>query len=113
MEGYKKTVKYLQAVIFIRMSSLLPLLNEIGQLRVIVETLKNLMGPMANLSIFMSAIFYEFALVGMFLFGGRIRTTTEAINRDPSIPMNYNLLNFNDTITSFMTLFALLVNNNW
>lgn len=27
--------------------------------------------------------------------------------------MNYNLLNFNDMITSFMTLFALIVNNNW
>jgi len=27
--------------------------------------------------------------------------------------MNYNLMNFNDMITSFMTLFALIVNNNW
>jgi len=54
------------------MSVLLPLLNEVSQMRVIIETLKNLMGPMGNLFIFMSAIFYEFALVGMFLFGGKI-----------------------------------------
>ena len=27
--------------------------------------------------------------------------------------MNYNMLNFNDLVTAFMTLFALLVNNNW
>jgi hypothetical protein len=58
-------------------------------------------------------LFYIFAVVGMFLYGGKIRKGMDIFTEDSSIPVNYHLMNFNDFISSFITLFALMVVNNW
>jgi len=110
---YLKEVKYFESIIFIRMTKLLPLLYEIATMRVIIETIRNLIGPLTNLIIVMATIFYEFAILGMLFFGGRIQTITPQIIHDASIPNNYYLVNFNDLLSSFVTLFILIVVNNW
>lgn len=106
-------IKYFESIIFIRITVLVPLLNEIAVMRVIVETLKNLLGPLSNLFCLILSIFYDFAILGMLFFGGRIQTNTQEINQDPGIPQLYILCNFNDLLMSFVTLFALVVVNNW
>jgi len=55
-------------------------------------------------------IFYFFALVGMKLFGGRILKSGKGIS---GIPSMYYVNNFNDLLSSFVTLFSIMVVNNW
>lgn len=95
------------------MLKLLTLLYEIKTMRVIFETLKNLLGPLNNLIIVMLTIFYLFAQIGMYMFGGDITSDSPEIVHDSSIPDNYYLINFNDLVSSYITLFILIVVNNW
>lgn len=95
------------------MLKLLTLLYEIKTMRVIFETLKNLLGPLNNLIIVMLTIFYLFAQIGMYMFGGDITSNSPEIVHDSSIPDNYYLINFNDLVSSYITLFILIVVNNW
>ena len=57
-------------------------------------------------------IYYFFALLGMSLFGGLIRRDMPEIN-GTDIPSTYHLDNFNDFFSSLITLFTLMVVNNW
>jgi len=95
------------------MTKLLILLNEVKTMRVIFETLKNLLGPLNNLIIVMMVIMYCFSQVGMIIFGGLIKRDSPEIVHDSSIPDNYYLINFNDLMSSYITLFILIVVNNW
>ena len=100
-------------IVFIRMIKLLTLLYEVKTMRIIFETMKNLLGPLNNLIIVMMTIFYVFAQLGMIIFGGEIRENSTEIIHDSSIPDNYYLMNFNDLMSSLITLFVLIVVNNW
>ena len=102
-----------EVIVFIRMIKLLTLLYEIKTMRVIFETIKNLLGPLNNLILVMLTIFYVFAQVAMLMFGGLIKEDSTEIIHDSSIPDNYYLMNFNDLMSSFVTLFVLIVVNNW
>jgi len=110
---YNEIVKIFEMVIFIRMTKLLTLLYEVTVMRIIIETMRNLMGPLNNLIAVMLTIFYIFGQIGMFFFGGKIRTNSPPIIHDASIPDNYYLVNFNDVPSTFVTLFILIVVNNW
>jgi len=112
-QQYNYTVKLFEVIVFIRMLKLLTLLYEVKTMRVIFETLKNLLGPLNNLIIVMMTIFYVFAQTGMIIFGGKIRKDSSEIVHDSSIPDNYYLINFNDLMSSYITLFILIVVNNW
>ena len=106
-------MKVCEVIVFIRMVKLLTLLYEVKTMRVIFETIKNLLGPLNNLIMVMMTIFYVFAQMGMLLFGGQIKEDSTEIIHDSSIPDNYYLMNFNDLMSSFITLFVLIVVNNW
>ena len=73
-QQYNYTVKIFEVIVFIRMLKLLTLLYEIKVMRVIFETLKNLLGPLNNLIVVMLTIFYVFAQLGMVIFGGKIKS---------------------------------------
>ena len=95
------------------MVKLLTLLYEVKVMRIITETLKNIIGPLSNLLAVMLTILYVFSEIGMAMFGGDIQKTSPGIIHDSSIPDNYYLINFNDLISSMVTLFILMVVNNW
>lgn len=59
-------------VIFIRILKLLTLLYEIKTLRIIIETMRNLLKPLLYLMGTLMTIYYFFAMLGMQLFGGKI-----------------------------------------
>lgn len=82
-------------------------------MRVIFETMRNLIIPISHLVAVVLMIMYEFAVIGMLLFGGLVQTNSIAILQDSSIPPNYEYVNFNDLISSFVTLFILMIVNNW
>lgn len=52
-------------------------------------------------------------MIGMFVFGGRITRTSPAVRNNDGTPDLYVLNNFNDLISSYVTLFELMVVNNW
>lgn len=103
----------LELVIFIRMLKLLTLLYEIKTMRIIIETMRNLIAPLFNLCAVLITIFYVFAQIGMLIYGGLVTKNSKVIAEDSGIPDNYHLMNFNDFLSSLMTLFALMVVNNW
>ena len=49
----------------------------------------------------------------MIIFGGKVNLETEEIRNNDSTPDNWALNNFNDLGASFITLFSLMVVNNW
>jgi len=88
-------------------------LYEIKTFRIIVEALKSLLVPFSCLLGVQLSIFYVYAMIGMFIFGGRVRRDTPEIRSNDATPDKYTLNNFNDLISSFVTLFELMVVNNW
>jgi len=58
-------------------------------------------------------IFYIFGQFGNYFFGGLNYKGNVKVGNDPGVPQFYNLMNFNDFISSFITLFALMIVNNW
>lgn len=58
-------------------------------------------------------VMYVFGNIGIFMFGGKIRSDEAVIVNNPSLPNLYVYLNFNDIVSSFVTLFVLLAVNNW
>lgn len=110
---YNMIVKIFEFVIFLRMTKVLTLMEESPRLRLILETTKNILGPIRNLGALTLLLMYEFALLGMFLFGGVIRVGSPEYESDSSIPPYFYLCNFNDLLTSMITLFMLMVENEW
>ena len=64
------------------------------------------------MSLALYVIYNFYAVFGQFFFGGQISTTSAQIE-DPSIPALYYLMNFNDFASSMITLFTIMVINNW
>mmetsp|Transcript_66876 Transcript_66876/g.105802 ORF Transcript_66876/g.105802 Transcript_66876/m.105802 type:complete len:807 (+) Transcript_66876:95-2515(+) len=58
-------------------------------------------------------IFYLFAVVGQYLFGGLIFTTNPVLAGTNFAQAHFWSLNFNDLLSGFVTLFALMIVNNW
>ena len=112
-KNYNLIVKLFELGIFIRMLKLLSLLYEIKTTRIIIETISNLIKPLAYLFGVIMFIYYTFALAGMFFFGGYIKKFDPVIENDSLVPDYYHLMNFNDLLSSFVTLFALMMVNNW
>jgi hypothetical protein len=82
-------------------------------MRVIIETLRNLMAPLMGLLFVQYQFYYFYATLGNLLFGGKIYPNQPAIKYSSDIPSEYYLLNFNDLMSAYVTLFALMVVNNW
>ena len=49
----------------------------------------------------------------MWKFGGDVNNTSTEIKNDESVPDLYVYCNFNDLASAFLTLFELMVINNW
>lgn len=104
---YNATVRLLQIVIFIRTLKLLALISEIKTLRLIGETLGNMIGPIARTLAVLLLVMYFYAFAGMRMFGGLVTEGHEGV------PGSFHLMNFNDILSSFVTLYALIIVNNW
>ena len=79
----------------------------------IFATFVDLLPAVSTLFGMMWTVFSVFASVGMMLFGGKIRYSSNALNGTEFAKSNYYANNFNDFTSSLITLFELLVVNNW
>ena len=66
-------MRVLNLIIFIRVLKILSLLVEIEQLRNILEAMKKMLIPLGYQMGVLATIYYTFALIGMYIFGGKIR----------------------------------------
>ena len=82
IQEYNSIVKLFELIIFIRSLKLLTLLYEIKVMRIIIETMRNMIMPLLYLMGVLFIIYYIFAMVGMFFFGGEIRRDLPALLND-------------------------------
>ena len=61
----------------------------------------------------MFIIYYMFGTLGDYLFGGKIFVNDIKLIVNPNVDPLYTLMNMNDLLASFITLFALMIVNNW
>lgn len=76
---YNYSLKLFELVVFVRLLRVLTLLYEMQTFRIIIETIKNLLGPFYSLLLVQFTIFYVFGLIGVYWFGGRVTLTTMSI----------------------------------
>ena len=72
-QRYNDFLKIFTLIIFIRALKMLTLMYEVKSLRIIIETMKNLIGPISNMLSVLMIIFFFYSLLGMWFFGGQIR----------------------------------------
>lgn len=89
---------------------MLSLISEIKTLRLISATFSKMIGPISLTLGVVLLIMYFYAIWGMYLFGGLIRTDTDGL---PGLGGNYHLINFNDMLSSYLTLWIFIINGNW
>ena len=80
-------------------------------MRIITQTISGLVGPFTTLLLVQFTVFYVFNLVGVWKWGGILSYKNTIINGET--PTDYVYCNFNDFFMGFMTLFDLMVVNNW
>ena len=105
--------KLFEAIILVRLLKLATMLNEMPQLRSILKTIENLLRPLIGLLTVELILIYAFSVIGMYCFGGKVSPDNPFIKNNQGIPPNYYLLNFNDYFSAWITLYSVLVVNNW
>lgn len=111
--------RLIRLVVMVRMMRVLRLVVATPQFQSIYSTWVKILPAATALLLLMFVLLFTFASLGMQLFGGKI-------NKDPASPFstalqaaddfvsdNYYANNFNDLTSGFVTLFELLVVNNW
>lgn len=69
-----KSVRIFELIIFLRLFKMITLMYELKQTRIFIETMRNLVQPILIMLASIFIVYYIFALLGMFMFGGRIRS---------------------------------------
>jgi len=99
-------------VFLLRTLRLLHLLTEIRHFKMIIGTFMKFNMSFFTMILTLYTVFFIFTEIGMILFAGKI-TTNSAQTRNFSTPPLWYLMNFNDHASSFITLFHVMVVNNW
>jgi two pore calcium channel protein len=91
----------------------LKLLGEVEEYRLIFQTFLGLLPVFGRLFGIVLITFYIFSIVGQVLFGGEIFHEKSELISDTGLPSHYIYNNFNDFPSGLVTLFELMVVNNW
>jgi two pore calcium channel protein len=104
-------VKFVCIIFFIRSFRVVTLLSELENFEVIFNTFHRFTTPFATMCLTMYTVFFVYANIGMLLWSAKITTVSKQVNY--STPPLYYLMNFNDFGASLVTLFHIMVVNNW
>lgn len=110
---FELIIKILEIIIILRGFRLLKLFNEVPQWKIITRTISSLIRPFTSLLLVIFTLFLVFSQITDRAFGGLASIDEKRILRDQSVPDIYIEMNFNDLVNSFVTLFTLMVVNNW
>lgn len=102
----------LSLTLLLRCVRLIEFFTEIEDFAIIRQTSNGFQKTFFSLLMALFLVFYVYAGIGQFFFSGLITTQSDQV-LDPSIPALYYLMNFNDFGMSMVTLFHIMVVNNW
>ena len=102
----------LAVFVFLRALLIITLSKEILHIKYILVTVKNLFKPFYTFLLVLYIFFYFFGQVGMFLYGGKVYIGAPYLD-DPGIPPLYIYNSFNSLGSAFLTLFSIMLVNNW
>lgn len=109
-EQYLTLLKFLS---LFRLFRILTLLAEVPQYSVIFRTFVNLIPLFGTLAGAILVILYLYCLLGIEVYGGLIYPENPDLYTDQDLSMLYTNINFNDFADGLLTLFIILVENNW
>ncbi len=105
----------LQCIIVLRLLRIGAFLRELNAVQIFEKTIKHLMESLVSLIMVLYTVYLLYSELGTLIFGGWINVDSiqvlNALNSD--IPLDYIYLNFNDLASGYITLFSIMVNNNW
>lgn len=103
-----------RAVVLLSLARAGRLLVYISPLRHLFIVCKRLLPAYWRMTMILVVVYYVYASVGRMVFGGLIYDTNPALaGNNEFATANYWELNFNDTVGGMVTLFSLMVVNNW
>ena len=102
--NYYFTLSVLEFIILVRLAKILQLLDEIKTWKIILKTLRHLVVPFMNLFLVQIGIVYFYAIVGERIYGGKINFDNLDKLSDAGLGKEYITMNFNDLISSMLTL---------
>jgi len=111
-DGYNN-YEYMKYLTVLRLLRVLKLIGQVKEYSIIFRTFFSLLPIFGTLLGVMTVVFYLFNLLAIEVFGGLVYPENPLIYSDPSIPFGYVHNNFNDFGSGLLTLFELLVVNNW
>lgn len=89
------------------------MLQEIFTYNIIIETMMGLIGPFTTLLGVLMTVFYVFSILGGFIFGGTVDANLPQVLANDGVSTIYIYNNFNDFGSGIVTLFELMIVNNW
>ena len=99
---------------YLRPMRLLRLGRALRRLKAILHTLTVMLPALTPLLVLQTLVFYVFAILGMAFFAGAINEQTVPRNSPLEYAQNdYYANTFDDVVRSYVTLFELLIGNNW
>jgi len=104
---------YGRSVVLVRLMRTCRLLRYITALRNLYSLLTRLLPTYLQLAALLFLVFYIFATVGVQVFGGLIFESNKSLVGSDFANGDYWALNFNDFPSGLMTLFVVMVVNNW
>ena len=111
IQGDYLVVQTLFHVNVLRTIRLVDLLAEMKHMRLLFSSLQAMTGPFISAMLSLYIVFFIYVQVGMILFGGKINIYSTTI--DDSVPGLYYLLNFNSFGAGMITMFHIMIVNNW
>ena len=110
-------VKMLKTIILVRILRIFTFLNELEQWQFFMKAFKVMRGPFFNLCFTLYSLYFMYTLIGMQIYGGKINSEVFEVlfelNEDTEIAPDYIYLNFNDFASGLITLFSMMLFNNW
>lgn len=117
VETRRAFLDLVQVLILVRLLRITKFLDELEQWEFFVRSIKVMQGPFFNLCFSVYSVFYFYTLIGMEVFGGKINCQLfkdiNNLNEDTDISPDYMWLNFNDFASGLITLFSMMLFNNW
>lgn len=106
-------IRTIEITTILRSLRILKLFRELRQWRIIIQTIESLISPFLSLLLVAFVVFLFFSTIGDRAFGGVMNTASRRTFSDSTVPDSYVEMNFNDLFCSFITLFSLMIVNNW
>eukprot|EP01117_Protostelium_nocturnum_P011571 TRINITY_DN4199_c0_g1_i1.p1 TRINITY_DN4199_c0_g1~~TRINITY_DN4199_c0_g1_i1.p1 ORF type:complete len:821 (-),score=238.41 TRINITY_DN4199_c0_g1_i1:109-2571(-) len=101
-------------LVLMRTLRILRILSVIGKLRQLVRTITRLITLISQYAVIIMAVYYIFAQIGMAAFNGTLSKGAKELENTPYHDGDYyKLINFNSFNSTMLTLFHLMVVNNW